>query len=204
MEISKTSSINVDYKDRRSPPSWQTRFFGEIILIDKTQSSLHPRIYQLADRSIPTEHQILYWKSGAITISDESFVLIGEALFIDKKKKEILLTNNNTIAYNYLIIASGAKPVFSFDCKKFLAAMQALTDAIRIKRKIPSSFAKCIPLHAKTKSPLFSVQYHHLPSLITSNTIELIAHPHMCESFNHKLFSPDLCSINKRLYEVHL
>lgn len=202
MEISKTLGINADYKDKRAPPSWQTRFFAEIILIDKTHSALHPLIYQLKDDVVPTNHQMLYWKSGAITLPDEAFVLVGEALTINKKKKQVLLTNNNTIGYNYLIIASGAKPVFSFESQKFLAAIQALIDAIRVKQKIPSSFAKCMPLLSKSKSPLFSVQKHR--RFFMSRDIESIAHPHICQTINHKCLSPDLRTINKRLYEVHL
>ncbi len=53
MEISKTSGINVDYKDRRGPLSWQTRFFAEVILIDKTHSTMHPMIYRLKDDVVP-------------------------------------------------------------------------------------------------------------------------------------------------------
>jgi NADH dehydrogenase FAD-containing subunit len=203
MEISKALSINTDYKDQKAPLSWQTRFFAEVIIIDKTHSTLHPLIYQLKDGVVPTNHQILYWKSGAITLPDEAFVLVGEALIIDKQKKQIQLTNNNTIAYNYLIIASGTKPEFSFESKKFLAAIQTLIDAIRVKQKIPSSFAKCIPM---LKSLSFSDQQRRnlSTSIISGNNIKSVAQPHICQTFNHNYLKAELRTINKRLYEVHL
>lgn len=204
MEISKTLGINADYRDRKTPASWQTRLFAEVILIDKTHDALHPLIYQLKDGVVPTSHQILYWKSGAITLPDEAFVLVGEAHTIDRKNKQILLTNHNTIAYNYMIIASGKKPVFSFESEKFLAAIQALIDALRVKQKIPSSFAKCIPAHTKIKLPLFSAQHRPFSTTVTPDAIGPIAQPQICQAFDHKLFSPDLRTINKRLYEVHL
>lgn len=205
MEISKIFCINADYKDRKTPLSWQMPLFAEVVLVDKTHDALHPMIYQLRDGIVPTPHQILYWKSGAVTLPNEAFILVGEALMIDKKKKQIQLANDNTIAYNYLIVAFGSKSIFSFESKKFLSAIQALIDAIRVKQKIPSSFAKCSPpVQKKVALPFFSVQYHHLPTSSQSNAIESIAQPHIYQAFDHRLFSPDLHTINKRLYEVHL
>lgn len=202
MEVSKCFSVNTDYKDRRSSPSWQTRIFAEVILVDKTLSALHPRIYRLKDNVVPTSHQIQYWKSGAITLPDEAFDLVGEALVIDKKKKQVLLTNENTISYNYLIIASGTKPLLSFENRKFLAAIQALIDALRVKQKIPYSFAKHMPMLSKVRSPLFSVQQQS--RVVVSEAIKSIVQPQMCQAMMHKNLSQDCHSINKRLYEVHL
>ena len=202
MEISKTSNISVDYKDRRAPPSWQTHLVADIILIDKTNNALHPTIYQLKDTVVPSNHQILYWKSGAINIPQEAFVLIGEAVTIDKKKKQILLTNNNVISYKYLIITSGSERIFSFRNERFTAALQALIDALRIKPKIPSSFAKHSLLQTKLRLPSSLPQ--QFSTTVKSVAIESVAQPQICQALNHKLLGPDLHTISKRLFEVHL
>lgn len=204
MDLSKALNISVDYKDIRSPPNWEQRLFAEVILIDKTHDALHPMIYQLKDNATPSFEHILHWKNEPISLPSEAFILLGEAVAIDRKNKQILLTNKNTIAYNYLIIASGSNPVFTFENEKFMAAFQALVEALRIKDKIPSSFAIIKP-PAKKGSIKSSFLSTHKPTSPQSEcSIEKVAQPHICQAFHHKAFGPDLHSINKRLYEVHL
>lgn len=204
MDFSKTSSINVDFKDRKSAPHWELRLFSEVILIDKTHSALHPMIYQLKDKTLPASEHFLDRRIDASTLPREAFILLGEAVMIDRKKKQILLTNKNTVAYNYLIIASGTWPVFTYHDEKFMAAFQALIEALRIKSKIPSSFAAVKPalLNTKAKSPIFAIQQSKTSP--PSHTICTIAQPYICKSYIPRSSGPNLHAINKRLYEVHL
>lgn len=204
MDIPKAFNVSGDYKDRTSAPNWEQRLFAEVVLIDKTQNALNPMIYQLKNTALPSFENILNWKADSISLHGDFFTLLGEAVTIDRKKKQILLSNNNVVAYQYLIIASGTKPVFTFEDEKFMAAFQALIEALRVKQKIPSSFAPLITSskQANSKCPFFAMlQLNLLPP---TRAIGKIAHPYICQAFPHKAFGPDLHSINKRLYEVHL
>lgn len=204
MDISKSFNISSDYKDRRAPPNWELMSFAEVILIDRTHDALQPMIYQLKDNVKPTHEEIFRWRSDHSFIPEEAFILIGEAISIDRKKKQILLKNKTTIRYNYMIIASGSNPVFTFQDEKFLAAFHALIEALRIKDKIPSSFAMIEPqlnqLNWKSTKSSFLAHFSPIPD----GNIGRIAQPYICQALHHKSFGPDLHTINKRLYEVHL
>lgn len=203
MDISKAFNISGDYKDRVSAPNWEQLLFAEVILIDKTHDAANPMIYQLRDTALPTLDHILHWKTDSAPLPSEAFTVLGDAITIDRKKKQILLSNKNTVAYNYLIIASGTNPVFTFEDEKFMAAFQALIEALRVKPKIPSSFAmvKMTPKKEDAESPFFAIQSDTPPP---AHDIGKIAQPYICQAFDHKSLGPDLQTINKRLYEVHL
>ncbi|HEV8051212.1 MAG TPA: hypothetical protein VGP47_01870, partial [Parachlamydiaceae bacterium] len=142
MEVSKAFRISTDYKDGTTP-NWETLLFVEVIFVDNTHPSSRPLLYQLSDHKLTLEQILNISKSGTQAFSRETFVLVGEILSIDKKKKQVSLSNNNIVAYNHLVIASGKKPVLSFKDNELSAALQALTDALRVKPKIPASFPFC-------------------------------------------------------------
>lgn len=198
MDLSKTFSIGTDYKDRRSNPNWETHTFSEIVFIDKTHQGAAATLYQLKNPTHAINHQTL-WESNLPNLSEEAFVLIGEIASIDRKNKKIFLANQNSVAYNYLIVSSGTKQMLSIRAEEFTAGLQALIDALRVKPKIPASFAAYL-------NPLNPAALEHSRSSATSKSdnsdIKDVVQPQIASANEPKNF--ELNSINKRLFEVQI
>ena len=198
MDLSKAFNISADYKDRRTPPQWEQRIFTEVVFIDKTQPSAPSTLYQLKE-NILSLNEAIGWKTGSSFFPKEAFMPLGEVVYIDKKKKEILLSNKNTVAYNYLVVAAGNRPDFSVHEDEFIAGLQALIDAIRMKPKIPSSFAPFLNQISKYQ-PKSSDTQADQPQ---SHDIDKIVHPYITSS-GARSIAFELNSINRRLFEVQL
>lgn len=203
MDLSRTFQISADYKDRSSPISWDMLLFAEVVFIDKTHLGNRPLIYQLNDHKLTLEKILNISKPNCLSFSRDAFLLIGEVLFIDKKKKQISLTNNNIVSYNHLVIASGKKTILSFQDDELLAALQALTDALRVKPKIPASFPTNVKNSLQSsakKETTFAASDRSVISQDEQN-IEKIVHPYIM-AVPKKLNSCGLDALNSRFYEV--
>lgn len=205
MDLSKAFQISVDYKDRRTPTNWEMLQFAEVVFVDKTHPANKPLLYQLSDPKLSLEQILNICKTNSLSFSREAFLLVGEILSIDKKKKHILLSNKSTVAYNHLVIASGKKPVLSFQDEELAAALQALTDALRVKPKIPASF----PAEVKKPSNLVSHKKKETTFAVSDKSevsqdkenIERIVHPYIVAG-EQKFNSFGLDALNSRFYEV--
>jgi hypothetical protein len=199
MDLSKAFNISADYKERRTPPLWEQRIFTEVVFIDKTQASAPSTLYQLKE-NVLSLNEAIGWKTGSSFFPKEAFMPLGEVVFIDKKKKEILLSNKNIVAYNYLVVAAGNRPDFSVHEDEFIAGLQALIDALRMKPKIPSSFAPFLNQISKHQPKSSDNNKSDQPQ---SNDIDKIVHPYISSS-GARSIAFELNSINRRLFEVHL
>lgn len=199
MELSKTFSISTDYKDHKSAPDWEMHSFAEVVFIDKSHPGAAPMLYQLKDNNLSI-HGNEVWKSTSFSFSRDTFFLVGEVISIDRKNKKILLSNRNTISYSYLVMASGSKPLFSLHETEFAAGLQALMDALKVKPKIPNSFAAY--LNPLNPAALESSRSSAPSSQEDSPTMDNVAHSSIASANKGKDF--EFNSINKRLYEVQL
>lgn len=190
MDLSKAFTISTDYKDRRVSPDWEAHSFSEIVFIDKEHPVATPLLYQLKDPTASLEN--LFWNASA---PSDIFFLVGEVTSIDRKSKKVLLANRNSISYRYLVMASGSKPMFSIREIEFAAGLQALFDAVKVKPKIPSSFA--VYFNPENPAAVENARSPTEPSHMVS-----VAHPTIASA--NKNTRLDLHSINKRLYEVQL
>jgi hypothetical protein len=197
MDSIKTFSISTEYRDHRTPISWETRLFAEVVFVDKTHESSAPLLYQLKE-SISLQ-ELERWKDNNASFPKESFMLLGEIASIDKKKKQILLFNQNVVAYRYLVIASGSTPVVTVYGDEFTAGLHALIDALRMKSKIPSSFAN--PLLFTERE--VTVPAQDIKAEIQDAQIDKVVHPSI-RSAAASGNSVELNASNKRLYEVQL
>ena len=208
MDFSKVFQISSDYKDRIIPPSLDSRLFAEVVFIDKTHPSVPQKAYQLQDSYVPKGEWASTTDYNSTPLTEEAFFSLGEIVSIDRHKKQIVLKNQNTISYNHLVIVSGKKPLLSFDNEELITAIQALNDALRVKPKIPSSFAPSID--RPTPIGLISTPMHATVSQkeMTCGSsipkhIQDIVKPLIADSINHDVaFELDI--LNKRLYEVQL
>jgi hypothetical protein len=103
------------------------------------------------------------------------------------------------------VIASGKKPALSFKDHELSAALQALTDALRVKPKIPASFPACL----KNPSALTAAKNEFLalndkvaPGADDQN-IEKIVQPHILD-LERKFKSSGWNPLNNRFYEVQI
>lgn len=197
MEPIKSFNIGTNYKERQTPLSWEVRQFAEVVFVDKTHESAAPTLYQLKEHTINLE-ELAQWKTNAAFFPKESFLMIGEITSIDKKRKQIFLTNQNVVGYRYLVIASGSNPVVTVYGDEFTAGINALIDALRLKAKIPSSFANPAKIAEKAVSPS-----QEMAAETDEEQLDKIVQPSI-----HSATAPaqglELNSINKRLYEVQL
>ncbi len=198
MDISKAQSISGDYRDRRSSTNWESLIFAEVVFLDKTHASAKPRLYQLKDSALSDSPPPLI-NSNAFSFSGEAFVLLGEMTTIDKKKKQIQLSNKNTVSYQYLVIVSGSKPILTFQEPEFAVGLQTLVDALRVKTKIPPSFPMLDrnPFQKNTAKCCAAPQKDIFPY------IEKFVQPN-ADSAGSISGSFDLNALNKRLYEIQL
>jgi NADH dehydrogenase FAD-containing subunit len=130
--------INVEFKDM-TIGNMNQRTFANVILVDRTNPGAPNKCYILKNDEIFSEAAIENFKEGFYSFDEKDFFMIGEVDSINKIQKYILLTNKNSISYNHLIIAFGTH--YSMLSYEFVAGVQTLVDAIRVRKKIPSAFA---------------------------------------------------------------
>lgn len=208
MDFSKSFQVSGDYKDHHQAPlQWESLQFADIVFVDKTHPEAHPLVYQLKDNKASIDEMLALCKSHPISFSREAFVLIGEGVMIDKKKKQILLGNKNTIAYEHLVVVSGTKPLQSFDDEELAAALQTLTDGLRVKSKIASSFispARLKSTHIPSFRSFDSTSDKQKIAICRSHhNIDRVVHPYIT-GIKSKAISFGLSALSKRLYEVQL
>lgn len=173
MEYIKTIIVGVGYKDLQRTSSSQ-HFFAEVVLIDKTQEALSPALYQLKKEAICGKDDLTSLPRDFASMQRDAFLMVGEVVHIDKKKKFINLSNGDTVSYNHLIVASGKNgtPFSSFEQnKEFSDALQALIDALKIKKNIANAFNN-EQVHPK-KSLEKTTRFTTLDSSISLNSKEI-------------------------------
>lgn len=203
MELSKSFQVCSDYKDPLRGPSWETLQFAEVLFVDKVNPSNNPLLYQLSNSQLHLKEILTLYKAIPLNFSNDAFVLIGEVLSIDKKKRQVTLTNNNRISYTHLVVGSGKKLPLFLQSEELLAALQALTDALRVKPKIPHSFPQQKRNSAltpqKQKKPFAASD----KAIHDEQNIDKIVHPCIQDAeSNHK--AGNLDSYNNRFYEVQI
>lgn len=204
MELSKTPSIEIDYKDRDTSLHWERFTFSEIVFIDKAHPTAPPILYQFKDSDFSLNDKNNFWKTPLKEllkedISRETFIHIGEVVSINRQKKHILLSNKNIVAYTYLIIASSNKPVLAIQDNEFAAGVQTLSDALRVKPKIPSAFSSVFQEanHCTSRSKTISSIYSLLSSDIQKIQSFMLSNAYRSAEL-------DLHMANHRLYEIQL
>lgn len=199
MDFSRPFSISVDYKDRRSSPAWDLRIFAEVVLIDKTHDALQPLVYQLKDTMLPQDNAPLDWNAAIHKLPRDAFVCLGQAVTIDKQKKQILLNTKDSVSYNYLIIVSGSKPTQVHNEEKFSAGVHTLVGALRVKKKIPLSLATFLAKRYNSGK----TETRNVPRLSSMCSISKPVPSHLAPMAAKKL-GINLNLLSKRLYEVLL
>src|SRR5579872_6717989 len=83
------------------------RASADILLINKTNHHLfQPLLYQVATAAI-SPGEIAIPIREILRKQENTTVIMGEVISIDKEKKELLLANGDLIGYEYLVVAVG-------------------------------------------------------------------------------------------------
>lgn len=116
----------------------------DIILIDKTNHHLfQPLLYQVATAALsPGEIGIPIRE--ILRKQENTSVIMGDVVAVDKNKKCVVLANGDQIRYDYLVLAVGARhSYFGHDeWEPFAPGLKTLTDALKIREHILLSFEK--------------------------------------------------------------
>ena len=116
----------------------------ELTLIDKTNHHLfQPLLYQVATAALaPGDIAV---PARAIFNRDKNVhVLMGEVTRVDKHSRQVHLENGQTVSYDYLILAPGARhSYFGNDAwEKRAPGLKTLSDALSIRENILLAFEK--------------------------------------------------------------
>ncbi len=114
----------------------------DIKLIDKTNHHLfQPLLYQVASAALsPGEIGIPIRE--ILRKQENTTVLMGDVLHIDKQNRKIVLANGEKVEYDYLVLAVGARHSYfgKDEWEKFAPGLKTLKDALHIRENILLSF----------------------------------------------------------------
>src|SRR5262245_49953923 len=119
---------------------------AEITLIDRTNHHLfQPLLYQVAT-SILAPNQIGFPIRGILRNQKNTTVILGEVTGVDKDQKCVVVSDadrqNVSIAYDYLIMATGASHSYfgRNEFEQFAPGLKSLADAVATRNKILQAF----------------------------------------------------------------
>jgi NADH dehydrogenase len=116
----------------------------DIWLIDKTNHHLfQPLLYQIAGAAL-SPGDIAVPIREILSPFENITVLMGEVTRIEKEKQQVILKNGDTLDYDHLIVALGARhSYFGNDAwEEFAPGLKTLKDALNIRERILLSFEK--------------------------------------------------------------
>ncbi len=126
----------------------------DIILIDKKNHHLfQPLLYQAATATLaPSDISIALRELTAR--QQNTYVIMGEVVKIDKENKCIVMGNGDKFDYDYLVIAIGSKhSYFGNDhWEKLAPGIKTLKDALTIREHLLTSFEKAERLDSISSS----------------------------------------------------
>jgi NADH dehydrogenase FAD-containing subunit len=170
---------NLENVGKTPPPP--RHIFADIILIDKTQDSVNPSLYQIRKDTINENDDYLALKrNGYFSIDRNAFMITGTVVLIDKKKKIITLSNENTVSYNHLILANGIHPPPD-GCvhdEEFVAGLHALLEALRVRKNLPE-YLRSPEINELTKKYRLPIKLSLVDEGTTLSQIEKVVQPKM-------------------------
>ena len=116
----------------------------DVVLLDRTNHHLfQPLLYQVASAAL-SPGDIASPIREVLRGQENATVIMGEVTRIDKEKKAVELANGDLIAYDYLIVATGARHHYFGhpEWEQHAPGIKTLRDALRIRENILLSFEK--------------------------------------------------------------
>ena len=118
----------------------------EVVLVDRTNHHLfQPLLYQVAT-SVLTPGQISSPIRGILGKQQNTMVLLGETIGVDKEARSVFVNSADRIGvpipYDYLILATGVTHSYfgHNEFQKFAPGLKNLADAVAIRNRILAAF----------------------------------------------------------------
>lgn len=175
--------------------SWDSLLFAKVVFLDLSNPDAKPRLFQLKDSALSDTPPDLL-KSSAFSFNHEAFVLLGYASKIDRDKKIIELSNNNSVSYTHLVAVSGANIETAYHDAEFSAGLHLLVEALRLKEIMPSPGK----LNKSNKKRPNTPKHTQEPS---NPEVEKLVHPFILNAGEQAIAS-SILSLNKRLYSLQV
>jgi NADH dehydrogenase len=116
----------------------------DVLLIDKTNHHLfQPLLYEVATAAL-SPGEIATPLREVLRHQDNTSVIMGEVVSIDKTHKQVVIANGDKFTYDYLIVSTGARHSYFGNDKweAFAPGLKTVTDALKIREHILISFEK--------------------------------------------------------------
>lgn len=126
----------------------------DITLLDKKNHHLfQPLLYQVASAAL-SPADIATPLREVLRLQKNASVMMANVDQIDKNKRQVHLANGETLDYDYLIVATGARHSYfgHDDWEQFAPGLKTITDALSIREKILTSFEKAERLDSFTEA----------------------------------------------------
>jgi NADH:ubiquinone reductase (H+-translocating) len=116
----------------------------DVLLIDKTNHHLfQPLLYEVATAAL-SPGEIATPLREVLRHQENTTVIMGEVVKIDKKNRQITIANGDIIGYDYLVISIGARHSYfgREDWERFAPGLKTINDALKIREQVLISFEK--------------------------------------------------------------
>lgn len=116
----------------------------DVLLIDKTNHHLfQPLLYEVATAAL-SPGEIATPLREVLRHQENTTVIMGEVINIDKNSKQITIANGDIFGYDYLIVSIGARHSYfgREDWERFAPGLKTVNDALKIREQILISFEK--------------------------------------------------------------
>lgn len=116
----------------------------DVLLIDKTNHHLfQPLLYEVATAAL-SPGEIATPLREVLRHQNNTTVIMGEVVKIDKKNKQITMANGDLIGYDFLVISIGARHSYfgKDEWEAFAPGLKTINDALKIREQILISFEK--------------------------------------------------------------
>lgn len=116
----------------------------DVLLLDKTNHHLfQPLLYEVATAAL-SPGEIATPLREVLCDQENTSVIMGEVVKIDKEKKQVTITNGDVFGYDYLIISIGARHSYfgREEWEQFAPGLKTIRDALKIREQVLISFEK--------------------------------------------------------------
>ncbi len=126
----------------------------DLLLIDRLNHHLfQPLLYEVATAAL-SPGEIATPLREILRAQENATVLMGEVIHIDTAKKQLTIANGDLIAFDYLVIAPGARHSYfgNDQWEQFAPGLKTISDALSIREQILISFEKAERLDSITEA----------------------------------------------------
>lgn len=162
----------------------------EVTVIDRNNYHLfQPMLYQVATANL-SPSDIAIPIRAMLADQHNTGVLMAEVTGIDTREQQVLVGDNHSMHYDYLIIATGATSNYFGhpQWQQYAPGMKTLVDAINVRRVVLSAFeaAECEPDEEKRRALLTFVLVGGGPTGVElAGAMAELAHQTMQGNFRH-------------------